>query len=157
MDPMETILNEFSTTVHLKVDKLQHVRKVLSKLSEYKYNATSDKDLADKIGLTSKVRNHIINDFFLVKYLIPRKDGCPIYLGNTESIANIKLHSIPRGILARWLLDKPEFDALALFQIYIENKSYEQIAKEIIILDVEAILQIQIKHINNLYKDLFAG
>ncbi len=153
MEPMQSIAEEFSATLQLRVDKFQHTRKVISRLAHCKYSATNDGGLAEKIGLTSKIRNHIVNDYLMFSYFSRQLRGEPACIGKNAAV-DYKIQSIPEGMMAKWLLSKTEFETLVLFYLYVENKSYEQIAEEIIILDVKDVMEMQIKHVSNICKEI---
>lgn len=155
MDPAETIQEQFSTTLHLKADQLRQTRRVINTIAQYKYTANNNEELAAKIGITSGVIHKIVNDFYLINYLLPKKSGSGNPCEDWRYYQYIKLSTLPPGVFAKWLLGKSEFETIVLFFLYIENKSYEQVANEVIILDVDSIIQIQMQHIKNLAHEMF--
>ncbi len=154
MDPTETIQEQFSTTLHFKADQLQQTRSVINKIAHYKYNAKNNDDLAEKIGLNTNVINNMVNDYYLINHLLLRRSESYSINSILMQHHNQSLASNSPGIFAQWLLNKSEFETIVLFFLYIENKTYEQIANEIMILDIEAVIQIQIKHIKNLANEI---
>lgn len=156
MNPTETIQEQFSTTLHSKADQLQQTRSVINKIAHYKYNAKNNEDLAENIGLSTNVINNIVNDYFLINHLLPHRGESYSKDSSLKHDVNLSLQAISPGKFAQWLLSKSEFETIVLFFLYIENKNYEQTANDIIILDVDAVIQIQVNHIKNLANDILA-
>ncbi len=155
MDPAETIQAQFSTTLHLKADQLRQTRRVINTIAQYKYTSKDDEALAANIGLSSCIIHKIINDFYLINYLLPNKSDSGNSCEDLKYHQYIKLSTLSAGLFAKWLLGKSEFETIVLFFLYIENKSYEQIANEVIILNVDSVIQIQMQHIKNLADEIF--
>lgn len=148
--PMQSMADEFSETLRMRVDKFQHTRKVLSKLAHYKYTSKTTSQLARNIGLDEKIRNRLINDYFLIKQLNQSENSKK----EKNKIYHVKVYSIPVGLLAKWMLFKDEFERIVLYYLYIECKNYEQISKEIIILSPIEVMDMQIKHVSKLCEDV---